>query len=290
MAERGKGRKRRQSRWLVRRGARDYGPYTTQQILKAIDKREVDLGSLVTRMGSDAWQPAGVHAGFREHYAACESRWREEALDADVAREERKLRAIDRVKGGAGKGLVLGVIVVLGLGGWLVYRLVHAEPTGIMRVVVVPKLPALPAPPTAERAAPTLELAKPVKVKRRREHEHFDTAGVRVEGKERALRGTLDLDAAPGSGLSRAAINRVKSSVRGRLMPCIRAALGRGATLRKVKVTYIVRSGRLGGITLNRRVLKNRRLTACMKRVIKKTKVPSFQGPQRRVRQAFRIQ
>ena len=35
-----------------------------------------------------------------------------------MAREERKLRAIDRVKGGAGKGLVLGVIVVLGLGGF----------------------------------------------------------------------------------------------------------------------------------------------------------------------------
>ena len=282
-------RRRRQARWLVRRGTRDYGPYTTKQILKAIDSREVELGTLVSKMGSEAWQPAGVHAGFRDHYSACESRWREAALDEDVAREERKLRAMDRFKGGAGKGLILGVLVVLGLGVWLGYRLLHAEPTGIMSVVVVPSFPPLPGLPAASATASAFVLAKPVKVKRRREAQHYDTAGVRAAGKERALRGTLDLTGSGGGGLSNAAISKIKRNVRSRLMPCLRAALARGFKGRRVNVTYIVRSRRLGGITLSRRALKDRRLTACIKRVIKRAAVPSFKGPERRVRQGFRI-
>jgi len=258
-------------------------------MLKAIDVKDVDLGTLVTRMGTEAWQPAGVHSGFRDHYAHCEARWQEEALDADVAREERKLKSMDRLKGGVGKGLIVGVVVVLAFGGWLAYRLMHAEPTGIMKVVEVPDVPALPALPTRATSAPPLKIASAVNVKRRREFEHFDTAGVRAAGKERALRGTLDLDA-KGGGVSAAALRRIKSGVRKRLTPCLRAALGRGFKARKVTVTYIVRSGRLGGITLSRKALKDRRLTACVKRVIKRTRVPSFKGPERRVRQGFRIQ
>jgi hypothetical protein len=288
MAEKRRRRRRGGTRWLVRRETGDYGPFSEADMLQAMDRREYELGTMVSQAGTDKWQPAGVHAVFREHYAECQKRWAEAALDEDVAREERKLRTMDKVKGGAGTLIVVGLLVVVGLGSWIAYRMLHAEPTGILAAVVVPTLPALPGLRPGSVKVRDLVLAKAVKVRRRREAEFHDTSGVRAEGKERKLRGVLDLNAA-SSGLKSRDIQRIKKTVQRRLMQCVKKAVKRGSSLKKVNVSYIIQSGRLGGISLNHAALKNGRLTGCVKRAVKGTRAPVFKGPEKRVRQGFRI-
>ena len=108
-------RKKRSPRYLIRRDDGDFGPYTINEVRDAIEAREVNLGTEIQEVGGESWQPAGVFAEFRDYYATCQTRWENEELDRSVAVQENKLRAMGKVKSGAWKIIVLGILIVSAL-------------------------------------------------------------------------------------------------------------------------------------------------------------------------------
>ncbi len=283
-------RRRRSQRWLAKRGTVDYGPFTTEEVKEALARKEMDLGTLLAELGTQTWQPVGVYAEFREFYGGLHERWEREAIEAEVTRHEAKLRTMDKVKGGAWKVIALSTVVVLGLGAWVVYRILHAEPTGVLEAVAVKEAPLLPAPPKPKPGAATLRTADGRKVRRLRELKNYDTAGVAAEGSGSAPVTKLSFadGAGGGAGPSQGQIDRVVRRVTPGLLRCASAAAAKGG-FRGANVSFLVRSGRLGGITVSRKALKNKPFVACVKSTLRRAKAPTFSGSERRVTIPLRI-
>lgn len=280
------GRKKK-VRWLARRGTVDYGPYSEDELKECIARREVDLGTLVCPVGTHNWQTIGEISEFRDYYSGLHTRWAREELEASVEAHERKMAAMDKVKGGTWKLVVVGLLVVTGLGSWVVYRILNAEPTGIMDTVALPEMAALPTPPPPAPGAAGIseaKLAKANTVKRLREHVNYNTGGVGAEGTETgpATSMAFDENGRPlgGPGLTQGQINAIIANVRPGLLRCANKAAGKFS---KVNISFLVKSGRLGGITLSKQALSVKPFVVCVKGVLRGASVPTFGGSERRV-------
>ena len=286
-----KRRKKRGPRYLIRRAEGDFGPYTINDVRSAIEAREVDLGTEIQEVGGESWQPAGVFSEFRDYYAYCQERWEHEELDRSLAAEESKLQTINKVKSGAWKVIVLGILIVSALGSWIVYRVMHAEPIGIDSVVVIPEVSALPSAPKTTLESVPLTLIEPTKVKRLYEAEFYNTAGVRSQERAGAGDETMNLSDEEGgsAGILKSDLNRIKKRNQPGIERCMSSALRGGATFKRALVTYRVRSGRLTDITVSKPAISNKRFVACVRRVARSTKVPSFSGAGRRLEHRVRV-
>lgn len=285
-AKRGRGRGRK-TRWLVRRDNVDYGPYNDEEVFECFVRKEINLGSLITPAGTQQWKPAGEYPQFRDRMVELQKRWDEIALEEEVEAAEQKLKTKQAVSGGAWKLIVVGLIVFAGLGSWIIYRIVHAEPTGIMDAVNIPDLQILPEPPAAAAKAPQLTLAQATKVKRLREFTNYDTSGVGMEGSGPAPESRFEFDesgnAVGGPGLSQAALNKIINKAQGGLVRCAQKAAERSSSFKGTKVSFLVKPGRLGSFTVGRSAIKNAPFKACVKAALKRVSVPQFGGSDRRV-------
>ena len=292
MAEKlSKRRRKRTPRYLIRRDTGDFGPYTVNEIREAIEAREVHLGTEIQEVGGDSWQPAGVFTEFRDYYATCIQKWENAEIDRSVAAEESKMRTMGRVKSGAWKLIVVGILVAASLGSWIVYRVMHAEPTGIDSVVVVPEVSVLPDVAAEELQVVALSVIQPQKVKRLFEAEYYNTAGVRSVEREGAADQVMDLsdEAAGLSGIDSSDIARIKKRNQSGIERCMSKALRGGATFTKALVTYWIRSGKITDITVNKPAISNGLFVSCVRKLVRGTKVPTFAGQGRRLEHRVRV-
>ena len=287
-----KNRKRRRSRvpsFLVRRDEGDFGPFSEKELKAAIRSRKIDLGTSVQEVGSDSWQPAGSFTLFRDHYAHCQQAWETEELDRELEDEERKLRQMDRVKGGAGRLIVLGLVVLAGVGSWLVYRMMHAEPTGIAAVVSIDDVPILPGVPATVISPPAFKVTPPTKVKRGLELPFYDTRGVAASESAEAGDMNFDFDG-EAKGIDRAALHRIKGQMQKRIAGCARLAVKAGARFRRVNASYRVRPGKLTDVTIARPAFAHKGFVACVRRRAAAAKVPHFEGVAERVEHSVTLE
>jgi hypothetical protein len=279
-----KRRKKSRPRYLIRREDGDFGPYTINDVRSAIESREVNLGTEIQEVGGESWQPAGVFSEFRDYYEHCQKVWAEAELDQSVAVQEKKLRKLGQVKSGAWKLMVLGICVVSALGGWLIYRMMHAEPAGIDSVVSIPEVRVLPEVPKLTLSVASLKKVEATKVKRVYEAEYHNTAGVRAT--ERASAADIDMDLtdeAGGSAISAGDLARIKKRNQAAIVRCTGSALKRGSKFKSARITYWVRSARTSDVTVNKPAFSNKSFVACVRRAVKGAKVPSFAGSPRRL-------
>lgn len=287
-------RSKARKQWLVRRDGVDHGPYTTDELLGLIEHRTVDMGSELADVASMTWEPMGVYAQFRDHYATCSGKWEEQELHAETDRHARKLEAMSKVKGGTWKLATVGLLVLVGVGGLLVWRLAHAEPTGITSVLRTIELYELPRPKKASTNPPRVAqaAAQPVpvleeKALRRRwsgtgsgTGSSGSVSGVRLEGQGPRPETSFSFDEdgkAAGTPLAGSAMDRIKREARQRLVRC-------GSKLTSsASVSFLVKSGRLGGFTVGKSAIKNRAFKACIKKQLRSISVPTFSGSERRV-------
>jgi hypothetical protein len=279
-----KRRKKSGPRYLIRRENGDFGPYTVNDVRSAIESREVNLGTEVQEVGGDSWQPAGVFSEFRDYYAYCQKIWAEAELDHSVAVQEKKLRKLGQVKSGAWKLMVLGICVVSALGGWLIYRMMHAEPAGIDSVVSIPEVRALPSVPKIKLSVGPLKKVVAAKVKRVYEAEYHNTGGVRAT--ERASAADIDMDLSDegtGNSISSGDLVRIKKRNQAAIVRCTGSALKRGSKFKSARITYWVRSARTSDVTVNKPAFTNKFFVACVRRAVNGAKVPPFAGSPRRL-------
>lgn len=279
---------RRRERWLVRRGEVDFGPYTGEQLLEEIALRHVDLGTPICEVGTQEWEPAGTHAIFRDHYARCETRWRVEEAEKAADKHEQKLKTMRVIKGSTWALILGGGVVVLLLGGWLTWRFMHLQPSGILDAVTLAAPALLPSPPGAKVASSRLPELQTRPFPVLKEPETYDTAGVGGEGSAAPLVTRMEFDENGGGGaggpsLSEGQLKQITERARGGLVACAQAAAVRSATFTGTKVTFIVRSGGLGNFTVGSEVQGNQPFKACVKRALSGVAVPKFVGSDRRV-------
>lgn len=278
---------RRQERWLVRRAEVDFGPYTNDQLLEEIALHHVDLGTPICQVGTQDWEPAGTHALFRDHYARCETRWRVEEAEQAADKHEQKLKTMRVIKGSTWALILGGALVVLLFGGWLTWRFMHLQPSGILNAVALASPAPLPPPPSLKVPLSRLQEPEIHRFPVLKEPETYDTAGVGGEGSGAALVTRMEFDENGGGGggasLSEGQLKQITEHARGQLVGCAQAAATRSATFTGTKVTFIVRSGGLGSITVGPEVRSNQPFKACVKRALKGISVPKFAGSERRV-------
>jgi len=264
-------------RWLTRRDGVDFGPFSTEQVVEMISRREIDLGTLVCDVAERKWEPLGSHAEFRTHYAVAEKSWTAE--DAD--QHERQLRTRRRLTGGAWRALLIGGLVVLVVAGWMAWRLSRAEPTGILQAVTLGLPPALPAMRPVLEPRPLL-IPPGTQIRRLREGAHYDTAGVGVEGRGTDLVQTMSFGG-DANELSDAALNKVVAAARRKLTGCAQSLAARSESFTGTRVSFVVRSGGLGAFTVGSEVSADRPFKACIKAALRSVSVPTFGGAQRKV-------
>ncbi len=278
----------------MRRDDVDYGPFSTEQVLEQIRAREVGLGSMITLLGSDEWEPVGTHELFRDHYAACAAAWEVEEAEQGADRHERQMKAMRVVGGGTWRLGLAGLAVALALGGWFAWRILNAKPTGVLSAVALAAPPTLPAPPTVGAAVPALPIpaATEFAVLKEPVYVSYDTAGVAIEGTEdgEQVVQTLNFDDDSGDELSDAAVERIVAAARRRLEPCALEAATRSETFTGTRMTFWLQSGRLGRLTVGAEVNANPRFKACVKAALSGISVPTFGGQQRKVTVPLRVQ
>ena len=144
----------------MRRAGVDYGPFTIDEVLAQIDAREVDLDTEVCDIRTHLWENAATHELFRDYYEKCAARWELEAAEAAAEAHRRQMERVRQVKTSAWRLTVTIVLLVAGIGGWLTWRVMHAEPTGILAIAAVAQPPPLPVwQPSTEAPPPPLLVA-----------------------------------------------------------------------------------------------------------------------------------
>lgn len=275
----------RRDRWLYRLSGADYGPVTTDALLEAIAARKVDMTTQVCRVAEGRWQPAGAHTLLKDHHARCATKWASEALHAEA---DAGIRRMNRRRH-AGRGfwalVVSGIVVASAVGAWVVWRIAQAEPMGVAQLYRVPEsppLPAIPGPPV-ERAQ--LKLASGTRVRRLRERQTYDTAGIRV-GDDDAARAPVKMafdEDGRVVGLDRASLRRIMNAARGPLAACAQAAARSDRSFEGTTVTFAVVSGGLDDIGVGAEARRKPAFQACVKRALRGVSVPTFDGSPRRV-------
>lgn len=279
-------------RWLYRTDRGDYGPVTTDRILDAIREQAIDLATPVSVLGTNKWGAAGEFPLFRDHYAACKRRWEEERLHAEAEALGKRMEMKGHASRGAGILLITGIIVAIGIGTLVVWRLSKAEPIGLAKIVRTAVVTPLPKPPTTPKTAPPPPVLKERKVARLSEPESYDTAGIAV-GTEVEGDHVTQMhfsDEGEVEMISAADLAAVVESARQGLYGCARDAAGRNADWSGTDVGFTVSPGHLTKVTVGADARGNAPFQACVKAALARVKVPTFGGSERRVTVPLRFQ
>lgn len=282
-------------RWLYRTERGDYGPVTTDQMFDAVRDKTIDLSTQISVLGTNRWKAAAEFPLFREHYAACEKRWKEEELHAEAEAIGKRIELQGQASRGAGILVIVGIIAGLVAGGVVVWRLLKAEPLGLAKIVrpaVITPLPH-PTPPKSSRAR--LPVPSEHKVARLYEPESYDTAGVMVgeyESNHVTKMKFSEDGQVEGSGqtISAADLSRVVNTAKQGLYACARTAIARDASFPGTDVGFTVSPNRLTGISVGVEARNNAPFKACVKAALVRIPVPAFSGSPRRVTVPLRFQ
>jgi hypothetical protein len=281
------------ARWFYRTPKGDFGPVTTDKLMEAMGKREIDLSTLVCKVGTTHWGPAGEVDLLRAHHAACKVEWDHHALASETDRMARSAERAHVARKSTSVGLVIGLVALVVFGGGMWWRLSRAEALGFERLVKpldAQPLPAWSAGARPELAAPERE---PVKVPRLAEPETLDTAGVRVGDSSAPIVTRLDFDesgeAGEASALDPGELDRIVGAARGGLIGCAQQLAQANDGFTGTEVRFTVSPGRLVDFVVGKEVAGSQTFRACVKRVLAGVKVPNFQGNPRSVTVPLRV-
>lgn len=279
------------TRWLYRTPRGDFGPMATSKLLEAIEKRDIDLGTPVSKVGSGVWTPAGEESLLRDHFGRCQAIWDEQALHAETERLGRRLERAQTTRKGARIGLVLGAIGLLGGAAFLWWRLSLAEPIGIAQVMIVAEAPSLPAVSGARGEPAHFPGVRPQAVKVLAEYELLDTAGVRVgDGGGAPVVNRMQFDeSGEVQGIASDLLARVTEDARRGLVGCAEQLARTNPSFTGTEVRFAVSPGRLTDFSVGPEVSGSATFRACVKAALGRVSVPSFSGPPRRVTVPLRI-
>ncbi len=283
-------------RWLYRTERGDYGPVTTDKIFDGIRERKIDLATQVSVLGTNKWSAAGEFPLFREHYSACKRRWEEEQLHAEAEAVGKRMELKAQTSRGAGIFLAVGVVVALGFGAWVVWRLSKAEPLGLAKVVRALVIEPLPTPVPVARGARAVPLKPEKKVARLSEPESYDTAGIAIGETDDTAHVTQmhfsdDGDGDGGAqGISAEDLSRVVENARRSLHGCATEAAARNSAFAGTEVGFSVAPGGITKVSVGTDARGNAPFIACVKAALGRVSVPSFSGNERRVSVPLRFQ
>lgn len=282
-------------RWLYRTDRGDYGPITTDKMFDGIRERKIDLSTQVSVLGTNKWSAAGEFPLFRDQYAACKRRWEEEQLHAEAEAVGKRMELKAQTSRGAGILLAVGVVVALGFGAWVVWRLSKAEPLGLAKVVKALVIEPLPTPLPVARGARAVPMKEEKKVARLSEPESYDTAGIAVGETEETAHTQMhfsdDGDAeGGGQAISSEELGRVVESARRSLHGCATDAAARNSAFAGTDVGFSVAPGGITKVSVGADARGNAPFIACVKAVLARVAVPSFSGNERRVSVPLRFQ
>jgi hypothetical protein len=280
------------TRWLYRTPKGDFGPVSTDKLLAAMMAKQIDLETLVSKVGTANWFPAGDVDLLRAHHAACRIAWEREAMTAEADAMGRSLERAQAARKGTSIGLVIGLLVVVVAGGGLWWRLSRAEALGLDRAV--PPLDAQPLPAwssgaRAQQGPPQIE---PVLVARLQEGELLDTAGVRVGDSSAPVVTKMEFGEdgeAAGEALDAGELDRVVGTARQGLVRCAQQHATSNAGFSGTEVRFTVSPGRLTDFVVGREVAGSQTFRACVKAALSRVKVPPFQGNPRPVTVPLRV-
>jgi len=279
-------------RWLYRTDRGDYGPVTTDLIFDGIRDRKIDLKTQVSVLGTNKWSAAGEFPLFRDHYAACQKRWEDERLHAEAEAIGKRMELKAQTSRGAGILVAVGIVVALGFGAWVVWKLSKAEPLGLAKIVRVTVLEPLPQPPAIAKSVPSIAGKEEHKVARLSEPESYDTAGIAVGGAEDANAVTQMHFSEDGevAMISAADLAQVVESARQGLYGCARDASARNAAFSGTEVGFTVAPRHITKVSVGADARGNGPFLACVKAALGRVSVPAFNGSERRVTVPLRFQ
>lgn len=279
------------TRWLYRTPRGDFGPMATSKLLEAIENRDIDLATPVSKVGSGVWAAAGEEAILRDHYGRCQAIWDEQALYAETERLGRRLERAQTTRKGAWIGLVLGAVGLLGGAAFLWWRLSLAEPIGIAQAIVVAEAPTLPAVGGARGEPAAFSAIQPRAVKVLAEPELLDTAGVRIgdDGGAPVVNRMQFDESGEVQGIASDVLARVTEDARRGLVGCAEQLARTTPSFSGTDVRFAVTSGRLADFSVGREVSGSASFRACVKVALGRVSVPAFAGPPRRVTVPLRI-
>lgn len=273
-------------RWLYRKDGNDYGPVSTDELLDAIMKKKVDLGTQVFPLASRRWSVAAEHALLRDYFEKCQIRWRAEALDTEAEAHVRRLARARQRRRRVFSLFVIGVLVAAGLAAWIIWRLGQAQPLGLDRLARLPAVVALPGLDAARPALPQLTLAQGTVVPRLSEPETYDTAGIAMEGDGPSAPTVTKLSFTEDGqvkGISQVELQRVLDGARKNLNPCAADAARRDPAFKGTRISFTVTPGRIASITVSDEVKRNAAFKACVKTALNRVPVPVYEGGNRHV-------
>ena len=150
-----------------------------------------------------------------------------------------------------------------------------------MTLASVPKMSELTAVP--EPLGTGLPEIKTRPVSRLAEPISYDTAGVGVEGSEGVRAPVMNFNAGSSDQLPEAKVKSIMRSARKGMVSCARSAAQSNPDFTGTKVRFIIRSGKIGSLTVGKEVASNGAFRQCVKRVTQRISVPKFSGDERSV-------
>lgn len=279
-------------KWVYRTDKGDYGPVSTDGILDAIRERAIDLKTQISVVGTNKWTTLGEFALFRDHYEVCKGRWETEALHAEADKLGKRMERKGAATAHAWRLIGLGALVALGVGSWLVWKLLHAEPLGISRLAKVAVVAQLPKAEPPAKLSPPLPDPKEKKLARLNEPESYDTAGVTVGAVDEGPTVTKMAFDEEGEVQQIAPddLARVVEGARQALYACARDAVAKNTSFPGTEVSFTVSPGRLTRVAVGTEARGNPAFVACVKAGLARVGVPSFNGSERRVSVPLRFQ
>lgn len=273
-------------RWLYRVDGADYGPVSTDELLDAMLARKVTLETQVCSLMSRKWGRASDHALLRDFHHKCEQRWRAEAFDTEADNQVRRLAKARQRRRRFWYAVAAAVVVAIGFGGWVVWRLGQAQPLGLDKLARLPNLGRLVVADVVEREPPRVPIVAGTPVARLGEPETYDTAGVALEGEATAESKVTRMAFTEDGrvvGISKVELDGVLESAKANLHGCARAAASKDAGFHGTRVGFTVSPGRLTGMTVGDEVKNNGAFKACVKAALSRVPVPMYEGGDRRV-------
>lgn len=273
-------------RWLYRIDGADYGPVSTDELLDAMMKRKVTLETQVCSLASRKWGRASDHALLRDFFDKCEQRWRAEAFDTDADNHVRRLAKARQRRRRFWYVVAAALVVAVGFGGWVVWRLGQAQPLGLDKLAHLPSLGRLAVADVVEREPPPVPIVAGTPVARLGEPETYDTAGIALEGDpavEQKVTTMAFTEDGRVVGISKVELDRVLESAKANLHGCAKAAASKDADFHGTRVGFTVSPGGLKGMTVGDEVKNNGAFKACVKGALGRVPVPVYEGGDRRV-------
>ncbi len=279
-------------RWLYRKDGNDYGPLSTDELLKAIEGRAVDLQTQVCSLKTGRWGPAAEHAMLRDYYDKCAVKWERDAFHTEADAHAKKLARRRANHGRLWVLIVVSLFVAVGFGAWIVWRLTQAEPLGLDTLTRVARAGALPPTETATAVPPAIPMPTPTKVAPLPEPETYDTAGVAYEGDPASGGAVRRMDFGEDGrvrAIGQGALNKIVGVAKKGLYECAKTQARRDRAFKGTNVGFTVEPGKITGITVGKEVRNKPAFRACVKATLRRVGVPTFEGGGRRVTVPIKI-